>query len=343
MTINPILNLHRGSRTDRIVRACSHSSDPMSVDREVRSCPPSRPRLYGRVSFRLRNEAPISPDHFAKTILDGNTPTQLHIDFRTRRPTAIPFNKPSADQRAACAALNRERTRGILEATQLAPSRESFPVDGWNAIFARKARQKGVPLIPLERLGIRHDEDGMLSSDFLVALPSGAEANPYRHDDWNVVYKFFFLGEGGSLGRKIALEEPESDRFEIQLLPARLVDTLEKLPVLNEAGGHPTEIVGLSSNADFLIAKQPLAFPYKDYQKDREIATKAVGGIVPLFTNLERQVAVIWLNSNGWLISDLHHRNIMRDREGNPTIIDALIGPFANSPAQTRMASERVG
>ncbi len=178
-----------------------------------------------------------------------------------------------------------------------------------------------------KRLGIHHDEDGMLSSDFRVVLPSGAEANPYRDDDWKVVYKIFFLGEGGSLGKKIALEEPESVRFEIRLLPARLIDTLEKLSVLNEAGSHPTEIVGLSSSADFLIAKQPLAFPYKDYQKDREIATKAVGGIVPLFTNIQRQVAVISLNSQSWLISDLHHRNIMRDREGNPTILDALIGP----------------
>lgn len=210
--------------------------------------------IRSRVVFQLWNELPISPDHFANTILDGNSPAQLHIDFRTRRPTAIDFLSPTADQRAACAALNRERTRGILEAAQLAPSRESFPVDVWNAIFARRSKQKGVPLIPLERFGIHHDEDGMLSSDFLVALPSGAEANPYRDDDWNVVYKFFFLGEGGSLGRKIALVEPESDRFEIRLLPARLIDTLEKLSVLNEAGGHPTEIVGLSSNADFLIA-----------------------------------------------------------------------------------------
>lgn len=132
--------------------------------------------------------------------MDGNTPTQLHIDFRTRRPTAIDFFRPTADQRAACTALNRERTRGILEAAQLAPSRESFPVDVWNAIFARKSKQKGVPLIPLER-----------------------------------------------------------------------------------------------------------------------------------------QVAVIWLNSNGWLISDLHHRNIMRDREGNPTIIDALIGPVP-ATAQRKLA-----
>lgn len=259
--------------------------------------------------------------------MDENSPTQLHIDFRTRRPTAIDFSCSTAEQRAACTPLNRERTRGILEAAQHTPSRESIPVDVWNAIFARKSKQKGVPLIPLERLGIHHDDDGMLTSDFLIGLPSGAEANPYRDDEWNVVYKFFFLGEGGSLGKKIALKEPETDHYEIQLLPARLIDTLEKLSVLNEAGGHPTEIVGLSSNADFLIAKQPLAFPLKDYQKDREIATRALGGIVPPFTNLTRQVAVFSLNSQSWLISDLHPRNIMRDREGNPTIIDALIGP----------------
>jgi hypothetical protein len=125
------------------------------------------------------NKTIFSPDHFIKTILDGNTPIQFHIDFRTQRPIGIDFLSPTADQRAACTALNRERTRGILEATQLTSSRQSFPVDVWNAIFARKSKQKGVPLIPLERLGIHHDEDGMLSSDFLTALPSGAEASPF--------------------------------------------------------------------------------------------------------------------------------------------------------------------
>jgi hypothetical protein len=79
-----------------------------------------------------------------------------------------------------------------MEAAQLAPSRESVPVDVWNAAFARKSKHKKVPLIPLALLGIHHDQDGMLSSEFLVELPSGAEVNPFRDDDWNVVYKFFF-------------------------------------------------------------------------------------------------------------------------------------------------------
>ena len=277
------------------------------------------------------------PATLIKTILDGITPTQLYIDFRTQRPTAIDFRSSTADQRAACTALNRERTRAILEADQLASSGEPLSADVWEATVARKSRERDVPLIPLSCLGIHHDEDGMLGSDFLSPLLSGAEASPFFDEEWNVVYKLFDLRFDGSLGKKIVLEEPESECFEIQLLPARLVDTLEKLSVLNEAGGHPTEIVGLSANGDFLIAKQPLAFPYRDYQKDREIATKAVGGIVPLFTNLKRQVAVIWLNSRGWLIGDLHHRNIMRDREGNPTIIDALIGPVP-AAAQRKLA-----
>ena len=46
---------------------------------------------------------------FLPIILNENTPTQLHIDLRTRRPTAIDFFRPTADQRAACTALNRER------------------------------------------------------------------------------------------------------------------------------------------------------------------------------------------------------------------------------------------
>ena len=272
-----------------------------------------------------------------KTILDDLASSQLHIDFRTRRPTGIDFASPAADQRAACTALNRERARAILEATQRTSPRESLSPDAWLAAVTSASRELEVPLISLEHLGIHHDEDGMLSSQFLTAMTSGAEASPFFDEEWNVVYKLFDLRADGSLGKKICLDERESDHFEVKLLPAVLVDTLEKLAVLNEAGGHPTEIVGLSANGDYLIAKQPLAFPYKNYQKDREIATKAVGGIVPPFTNLQRQVAVIWLNSEGWLISDLHHRNIMRDREGKPTIIDALIGPVPHA-AQRKLA-----
>jgi hypothetical protein len=35
---------------------------------------------------------------------------------------------------------------------------------------------------------------------------------------------------------------------------------------------------------------------------------------------------VFWLNGRAWLLGDLHRGNIMRDADGNPTVIDALIG-----------------
>lgn len=121
--------------------------------RELRSCSPSSSRFYGQKSLCLQTEASIFLNDFAKTVLDGDSPTRLHIDFRTRRPNAIDFSSATADQRAACSAIHQERTRGILKAAQLTPSGESLPVDVWNAIFAQRSKQKGVPLIPLERFG----------------------------------------------------------------------------------------------------------------------------------------------------------------------------------------------
>ncbi len=35
----------------------------------------------------------------------------------------------------------------------------------------------------------------------------------------------------------------------------------------------------------------------------------------------------MWLEGRPWLVGNLHERNIMRDQNGTPTIIDALIGP----------------
>jgi hypothetical protein len=44
--------------------------------------------------------------------------------------------------------------------------------------LAALSRDRDVPLIPLDLLGILHDEDGHWSSSLLTALPSGAEATP---------------------------------------------------------------------------------------------------------------------------------------------------------------------
>ena len=220
-----------------------------------------------------------------------------------------------------------------MEATQLASSREPLSLDDRFAAIAGLSRDRDVPLISLDLLGIHHDEDGLRSSSLLTALPSGAEAIPYFDKEWSVVYKLFDLRVNGSLGKKIEMIRTAEGDFDLLPCDATLKDTLEKLAVLNEAGAHPTEIVGLSDSGDYLIAKQPWAYPRGNFEADRRIAVSEIRGIIPEFTGsgLRHTVVVMWLDNNAWLVGDLHERNIMRDQDGTPTIIDALIGPVPPS------------
>lgn len=141
----------------------------------------TKPRPF---ACRVREEAVWIGAAYPPSTLDRNLAAQLSIDFQTGRPTAINSGNSCADQRAACVAINRERTRGILEAAQFAPPGESLPVDVWDAAFARSSYQQwDVPLIPLEKLGIHHDEDGLRSSDLPGAHTLRAEANPSEPRD----------------------------------------------------------------------------------------------------------------------------------------------------------------
>jgi hypothetical protein len=161
----------------------------------------------------------------------------------------------------------------------------------------------------------------------LLALPSGAEAIPYFDKEWGVVYKLFDLRVNGSLGKKVELVRNGEGDFDLTSCDANLKETLEKIAVLNEMGAHPTEIVGLSDSGDYLIVKQPWANPREDFETDRKAAVSEIQGIIPEYTGLRQTVIVAWLNQRAWLVADLHERNIMRDQDGTPTIIDALIGP----------------
>lgn len=136
-----------------------------------------------------------------------------------------------------------------------------------------------------------------------------------------------------------------------------LVDTLEKIMVLHDAGAHPTEIVGLSDAGDYLVVKQPLACeqPYSaenlpedfraQFESDRTTAIEDIRGIPCLCPGMRQTVIVCYVQGQPWLIADLHHRNIMRNHEGRPTIIDALIGPVTRAaykqvPPLTRAVDE---
>lgn len=183
--------------------------------------------------------------------------------------------------------------------------------------------------MPLQKLGITHDDMGLMYADsFLAPLQPGAEASPYFDREQQVVYKLFDLRANGALGKKVSLLETEPECFETVPEDAVLPDTLEKLTLLNVAGGLPTEIVGLSDDIHYLIAKQPPATPYPEgfFDADRARALDALKAVPLGFPGLRSNAAVLWEFNRAWIISDLHERNVMRDSEGNPSVIDALIG-----------------
>ncbi len=101
---------------------------------------------------------------------------------------------------------------------------------------------------------------------------------------------------------------------------------MEKIAVPNAGGGLPTELIGLAATGDYLLAKQPLAYVYEDFTADRERAETTMRGVYPVGGGLRQRVIVSHIESAPWIIGDLHERNIMRDSNGQPTIIDALIG-----------------
>ena len=249
-----------------------------------------------------------------------------YFDYLTGVPTAIIGPEVSQSQRAACTALNRQRTRGIFQVREAAQRREQIQVDVWLRTFIGRLTEWEVPLVPLEKLGIRV-EGGHFESDSLTKLKAGAEASPFADYGNGVVYKLFDLRSNGGLGKKLELTKlPDEPRYDLVNTDADVFHTVQKLSALHEAGGHPTEIVGYADTGDVLIVKQPLAQPFKDFYPDLKIASDRIHAIFPGQANFGRSCGIIHALDQPWLIADLHKGNIMRDTQGNPTVIDALVG-----------------
>jgi hypothetical protein len=170
----------------------------------------------------------------------------------------------------------------------------------------------------------------MLFSTKLRPLKAGAEACPFADDEWKVVYKLFPLFRSGGLGKTFEVEPLPEGGYEMHTQDATLMQTIEKLMVLHDVGACPTEIVGLDYMGDYLVVKQPIATAYRDFEADRKIALQ-MAKAVPCAERFKRQTWVLWLDEHTWILSDLHEGNIMRDAQGQPTIVDALVAPLPDA------------
>ena len=179
----------------------------------------------------------------------------------------------------------------------------------------------------------------MLTSSFLVPLKTGAEACPFADLATGVVYKLFPLHINGGLGKTFEIiADAEQTGIIMDVRDAVLSETIEKLMVMHDAGAHPTELVGLDDQGDYLIAKQPLAEAYGDLDNLRDITLAQIDSMrpqaaermlaVPCRAGFKRPVWIVWCDDRAWAMSDLHPGNIMKDASDMPCIIDALMAPL---------------
>lgn len=254
-----------------------------------------------------------------------NTDDALRPDPYTGIPGFIHGGTVSAGERTAGSALNRRRAAAIQLVLAPDVGGEPLSADGWAAAVARAAGAHGVPLIPLAKLGISQDDDGLWQSDFLRPLKSGAEAMPFADMARGIVYKLYDLRGDGSLGKKLVFRRDPEGEWEPGLADASIYETIEKLAVLHEAGGLPTEIMGLDDSGSLLLAKQPLAFPYgDDLMTSRVEAALAMNAVLVAAPRMH-EFRVFWCADKAWGLGDLHSGNIMRDAAGAAVVIDALL------------------
>lgn len=183
-----------------------------------------------------------------------------------------------------------------------------------------------------------------MHSSTLTSPATGAEATAWMDHEHNTVYKLFDLkkkGNEGALGKKLRLETEGDDRCRAVHCDAYLSDTMEKLCLLHEVGGCPTEIVGLADTGDYLIAKQPFCEMHgSSLTDDTQKAAQAVRALMPTAS-----VGIpIWvfcgLDGQPWMLGDLHRGNIRRFA-GKPTIIDALVGLIPSAMLEKQPSLQR--
>nr|WP_156469167.1 hypothetical protein [Cephaloticoccus primus] len=263
-----------------------------------------------RVDFaREGAKAGGQPDTHNEQRLESD-PTADRPDPFTGERSFITGSRVTADEAKGIARRARERLAAVPEPD----------AGGAQGVAAAQLRD-GQKILPLAR---SPDGASVINTRTGQALPQigrGVEAYVYEDAAQGVVYKVYETGSSSdqSIGMRLAIDEGM-----VGLDTGQFPDIIEKTWAINELGGTPTEIVGLTEDGE-IVVKQPRGNDAARWARAQVIAKARLQEIpAEVLGRIDPRSPVYYAQIEGQdvLLGDLHARNLIGDTIGEGRIND---------------------
>ncbi|HEY1792165.1 MAG TPA: hypothetical protein VGG34_04550 [Opitutaceae bacterium] len=187
-----------------------------------------------------------------------------------------------------------------------------------------------LPITSLSSFGFADGEENPLeeANQRLRKIGTGVEAWAFESASDGSVYKFYRPREEKSIGSVFGFTRGTET---VLRAVARLGDyrgLLEKLLIILELGGMPTEVVAVTPEG-IVVAKQVRGLPLP---QGEDTSTSLPPGLIEIpsrFLRADRDHPRLLFTGGGpFLVADLHARNFVRCADGTLRVIDLVAGPW---------------
>jgi hypothetical protein len=195
----------------------------------------------------------------------------------------------------------------------------------WANLFRVLCEVRGfLPLLTLEKFGFPTDADDPLDekNPRLRRIGTGMEVWAFADEDGSI-YKFFMPRDVQLIGAGFRYDLEEDSRVMATAVAGSYHELLAKLALLNQIGGMPTEIVGLTVEG-ILVVKQTRGIDTSSLLPAHFLECPS------RILNCDRKhPRLVLVGECPWLVADLHEKNFVYDAENKVCIIDLVAAPIS--------------